>query len=427
MSDVLLADDPLYEELYDIRREAEAMGNFVAEDQTDAIAGLRAQAPVHAGSLRSLLNLPVHERHKLAIGKPRFCALSFDACEEVLRDSKRFSSRIVHHPSPSEEKSMGVLEMDGPEHRAYRRALQPIFLKHNAEVWWRHGWIDKTVERLVEGLKQRKTADLNLDYCARIPVHTITTAIGLSGDAALEFRLAWMKSGGVGRVPPEEQRAAAQQVEAILFALIEARRAEPADDVISRLMASELALPGETVRTLTDREVMLNARLIMIAGGGTTWRQMGITLLGLLSDPDQHAEVRADRSLLPLAIEESARWCSNSGLFCREVMHDTELAGVAMPKGAVIELWLNAANRDPSRWENPERYDYRRPVVNHIGFGIGQHRCLGLNVAHQEMIAGIGGLMDAFPNLRLDPDYPTPFITGGLEQRGPSALRVRLD
>lgn len=427
MSTLLLADDPLYEELYDVRREAEAMGNYVAEDQTDAIAALRARAPVHAGKLRDLLGLPAHLRHKLAEGKPHFCVLSFEACEEVLRDSKRFSSRIVHHPNPANEKTMGVLEMDGPEHRAYRRTLQPIFLKHHAEQWWRAQWIDRAIEQLIDGLKQRRSADLNLDYCARIPVHTITTAIGLDGNAALEFRMAWMKSGGVGRVPPEEQRAGAARVEQILFALIDERKQALRDDVISRLLEAELALPGEPVRRLTDREVMLNARLILIAGGGTTWRQMGIALLGLLTSPAQFRELRDNRALLPLAIEESVRWCSNSGLFARQATVDTELFGVKIPEGAVIELWLNAANRDPARWDQPERYDFHRPVLNHLGFGIGQHRCLGLNVAHQEMQAGIGALMDAFPQLRLDPAAPVPVLTGGLEQRGPSALKVLLD
>ena len=426
MSNTLLADDPLYEELYDVRREAEAMGNYVPDDQTEAIAALRAQAPLHKGRLRDLLGLPKHIRHPHAADSPHFCALSYDACEAVLRDSVRFSASIVGHPNPAGEKMMGVLEMDGGEHRAYRRALQSIFLQHNAETWWRTRWIDGAVEQLIAGLKTRTKADLNLDFCARIPVHTITSAIGLADDAALEFRMAWMKSGGIGRVPPEEQRAAALQVERTLLDLVDARRAAPQDDVITRLIAAELALPGEAVRPLTDREVMLNARLIMIAGGGTSWRQMGLALLGLLTNQDQFDDLRADRALLPKAIDESTRWCANSGLFSRLVTQDTTLCGVDLPEGAVIELWLNAANRDPSRWENPERFDLHRPVQNHLGFGIGQHRCLGLNVARQEMEVGIGALIDAFPGLRLDPDAAVPFITGGLEQRGPSGLPVLL-
>ncbi len=425
MATLLLSDDPLYEELYDVRLEAIAMRNYVEHDQTEAIAALRAKAPVHKGKLRELLGLAEHERYDHEPGQ-RYCALSYDACEEVLRDSKRFSSSISRNPNPANEKMMGVLEMDGGEHRAYRRALQSIFLQHNAETWWRTKWIDGAVEQLIEQLKHRDKADLNLDYCARIPVHTITTAIGLDGEAALEFRMAWLKSGGIGRVPPEQQRAAAQQVERMLLDLVERRRAVPQDDVITRLIAAELALPGEAVRPLTDREVMLNARLIMIAGGGTSWRQMGLALLGLLSNPDQFADVRADRNLLPVAIEESARWCANSGLFARLVTADTELEGVALAQGDVVELWLNAANRDPARWENPQLFNLHRPVQNHLGFGIGQHRCLGVNVARQEMVVAIGALIDAFPHLRLDPDVATPFITGGLEQRGVSGLRVLL-
>ena len=147
---------------------------------------------------------------------------------------------------------------------------------------------------------------------------------------------------------------------------------------------------------------------------------------GFESDKFEVSQTLANRALLPQAIEESVRWCANSGLFARLVTQDTTLGGVSIPEGAVIELWINAANRDPSRWDSPERFDLHRPAQTHLGFGIGQHRCLGLNLARQEMIAGINALLDAFPNLRLDPAADRPFITGGLEQRGPSALPVLL-
>jgi cytochrome P450 len=426
MSDLLTNDDPLYAELYDVRREAEAMGNYIDRDPNAEIAALRAQAPIHAGALRDLLGLPHHRRHPLAEGKPKYCALSYAACEAVLRDSVRFSSSIIHHPNPENEKKLGLLEMDGKEHRGYRRALQPIFLKHQADTWWREQWIDVSVDTLVAGLKERDRADLNLDFCARIPVHTITTAIGLAGEDALNFRIAWVKSGGLGRISPEEQRDGAETVELMLSALVAARRAKPADDVISRLIAAELALPGEKVRPLNDREVNLNARLMLIAGGGTSWRQMGIALWALLSHPAAMAAVRNDYAVIERAIEESIRWNSNTSLFCRLATADSVVEGVRIPKGAVVEVWLNAANRDPKVWDNPDAFNLNRPPSTHLGFGIGQHRCLGLNVARVEMVAGITALLDAFPYLRLDPDRPSPFITGGLEQRGVSALPVLL-
>ncbi len=426
MTDILTSDDPLYAELYDVRREAEAMGNDVDRDTTAEVAALRAQAPVHASSLRELLGLPVHRRHPLADGRAKYCALSFAACETVLRDSETFSSSIIHHPNPANEKILGLLEMDGTEHRAYRRALQPIFLKSKTDSWWREQWIDHSVAQLVANLKTRDRADLNLDFCARIPVHTITTAIGLEGDDALKFRMAWIRSGGLGRISPEEQREGAATVDRMLHGLVDARRAQPADDVISRLIAADLALPGEAVRPLTDREVVLNARLIMIAGGGTSWRQMGIALFALLSHPEAMGAVRADAAKIETAIEESTRWVANSGLFCRLVTRDTVVEGVPIPEGAVVEVWLNAANRDPAQWDDPDHFDLTRPPSNHLGFGIGQHRCLGLNVARAEMEVGIKAVLDAFPDIRLDPEAQAPFITGGLEQRGVSGLPVLL-
>ncbi|MDG2002503.1 MAG: cytochrome P450, partial [Novosphingobium sp.] len=90
------------------------------------------------------------------------------------------------------------------------------------------------------------------------------------------------------------------------------------------------------------------------------------------------------------------------------------------------ELGLGPANRDPARWDNPDAFDMHRPKLTNTAFGLGTHRCLGMNVANVEMSRGINALLDTFPNLRLDPDAPAPFLTGGLEQRGPSALPVLL-
>jgi cytochrome P450 len=93
----------------------------------------------------------------------------------------------------------------------------------------------------------------------------------------------------------------------------------------------------------------------------------------------------------------------------------------------VVDICLGAANRDPSRWDRADAFDLHRVAQPHLGFGIGVHQCLGRNVAASEIGAAINALLDAFPNFRLDPDAPPPCLTGGLEQRGMSALPVRLD
>lgn len=427
MSDVLLADDPLYKELYDVRREAEAIGNLVEGEFTAEIDALRAKGPVHKGKLRELLGLPDAPRHVIAIGRQHYSVLAYDACEAAFRNPRVFANTIQHHPNEDNELTMSFLEMDGPQHRAYRRTIQPKFLMPEARSWWRKRTVDSIIARLIERLHGRDRAELNIDYCARIPVYTITTAIGMDGDDALVFRDAFVKSGGIARNSVETMRAATATVYRMLLELIAERRREPRDDLISFLLKARLMLPGEEPRPLTDREITYQARLVMIAGGGTSWRQMGITLFALLTHPEQFDSVKADRLKMDIAIEEGLRWNPTAPLFYRLIEEeDTEFYGVPMKRGDVLELGLGAANRDPTRWENPHAYDIHRAMRTNMAFGLGSHRCLGMNVARVEIADGINALLDAFPNLRLDPAEETPYMTGGLEQRGITGLPVLL-
>ena len=426
--DVLTADDPLYDELYDVTNEAMAIGNWVdIKAIMPQLHVLRAKDPVQKGRVRELLGLPLHDRHIRAAGRQHYTALTYEACEAAFRDPQTFSNSVQGHASEFDQYSMGILEMDPPVHRAFRRTIQPKFLMPEAMNWWRKRTIDSIVERLIARMAQRDRADLNIDFCARVPVYTITTAIGLDGDEALSFRHAYLNSTSQSRGVTMEQRVAnGRIVEATLLGLIAARRAAPQDDLISFLLDTMLMLPGEEPRPLTDREIMAHAKLVMVAGGGTSWRQMGITLFALLTHLDQFEQVKADRSLLPQAIEEALRWNPTAPYFYRMVMADTVFYDVAIEAGSVLELCLGPANRDPSRWQNPDAFDLHRPFLTNMAFGLGTHRCLGMNVARVEMEVGIGALLDAFPNLRLDPDAPAPFITGGLEQQGPSGLPVLL-
>jgi len=425
--DVLTSDDPLYEELYDVRREAESMGNFLDRDVTQEIHALRAQAPVHKGKLRELLGLPLsYERHQNAIGRQHYTALTWEACESAFRNPGVFSNKVQMDPKVG-EKGTALLELDPPRHRAYRRTVQPKFQLAEALGWWREKTIDGIIERLIERLSQKDRAELNLEYCARIPVYTITTALGLSGDEALRFRHAYLNSTSASRnVTMEDRIRNGRLVESLLQDLVAQRRKERQDDLVSFMIDQTLRLPGEAPRPLTDEEVITHAKLVMVAGGGTSWRQMGITLLALLTHPEQMEETKANRGLIADAVEESLRWDPTAPFHYRLVLEDFEFYGHRIKAGDVLELGLGPSNRDPARWHDPDVYDIHRPKLTNMAYGLGTHRCLGMNVANVEMARGINALYDAFPRLRLDPDAPRPFMTGGLEQRGPSALPVLL-
>jgi cytochrome P450 len=427
MADVINADDPRYKEMFDVRAEVRSSGGVLIDTDMNArFNALREQSPVHQGSLHELMGVP--ELHaKFGTARPGCTAFSFEACNTAFRDNETFSSKL-YLDMPGVQATFGgaILERTGEDHRRMRATVQPMFLKPKTLGWWRERWIDDIVASLVEALKGDDRADLNMQLCARMPVHTVTRGVGMDGADALEFREALLTLLGTSGAPMEERMKAPETISRLLGGLIARRRAEPGDDVVSGMIAAELELADGTFRPLTDEEIMANCKLIILAGGGTTWRQLGITLCALLKRRDQWEALKADRSLIEAAIDESARWNPTDPYFSRLVTTDTVLDGVEIRAGTVLDICLGAANRDPRRWDDPDEYDFRRPFQSHLGFSIGAHQCLGMNVAKAEMLVAINALMDNFPNLRLDPDVPEPQLVGALEGRGVTSVPVML-
>ena len=175
-----------------------------------------------------------------------------------------------------------------------------------------------------------------------------------------------------------------------------------------------------------DEEVMRYCVLIVHAGGGTTWRQMGITIVALLNHPEQLEALRKDRSLLRQAIQEAARWYPTHMAFLRYVAKDTVFEGVEMKAGSVAYLCLATANRDRNQWEDRDSFNILRPQQRHFAFGAGAHVCLGQHLSRQAMEVALNAMLDRLGDLRWDPDYPSVRMAGGtLIGRGPEALHVR--
>jgi len=417
-------DEALIEALYDVRKEAEELGNYVEGDPYPAMNALRERAPVQKGFLRQLLDLPPFHRHKGSLEREGYTCFTFEACERAFRDNVNLSNNVYHFDG-SPPKTMGILEMDNPEHHAFRNAVQSLFILPRAQKWWRQNFIDELVTGLVSSLAGQERAELNLQLCARVPVHTITRGVGLNGDDALVFRNALLGTSA-SRHGIEARMEAHATVHRMLMEQITIRRAQPGEDILSWLIAARIEPPGEEVRPLTDGEIVTFARLLLLAGGGTTWRQLGIVLHALLVDRANWEAVKANRKLIDSAIEESLRWNPTNPTFSRVALVDTELSGVVIPQGAVLDICLGAANRDPARWENPDVFDLHRPFQQHLGTGLGAHMCLGRYVAQVEMNVTINQLLDHYPDMRLDRQAPESYITGGLEQRGVSSLHVLL-
>ncbi len=192
------------------------------------------------------------------------------------------------------------------------------------------------------------------------------------------------------------------------------------------LVEAEYTDEDGAVHRLSDAEILSFAMLLLAAGSGTTWKQMGITMAAIFERPDVLAAVRDDRRLIRAAIEESVRWAPTDPMFSRHVTRDTEFFGADLRQGSVLHLCLGAGNRDPARWERPDEYDITRPPKPTLAFGSGPHVCLGMHVARAEMNVGINALLDRLPNVRLDPDAERPAYIGFYE-RGATAIPVVFD
>ena len=413
--DVLEADR--LKQLFDLTGEAYVTrGGGFAEDPYPAFHKLRESGPVHEGVVGPLVGfddpraffqgLPYHDL-------PHYSAFDWATCDAVFRDGDTFISQ----PPDADENALmfgGILYMDGERHRRYRALVQPQFLPKNAS-WWTDQWTVPAIEALLDRMAPNGRADLNVEFFSAIPLLTITGSFGISVADALDIREVAVSDGN-----------GLERFFAIVKPLIAARKDDPRDDLISLLLRAELTEADGTTSRLTDDEVLTFSFLLLTAGGGTTWKQMGITMLGLLWNPEWLDAVQQDRTLYRSVVEESVRWTPTDPMFSRFVAHDTTLGGVDISGGSVMHMCLAAANRDPARWDRPDEFDPGRPLQAQMGFGGGVHTCLGMHVARAEIVNAISMLLDRFPNLRLDEDAPAPRITG-MYERGPSTVPVRFD
>jgi cytochrome P450 len=356
-----------------------------------------------------------------APGTPRFSVLGFDSADQAFRQHEVFSSRF--YASLTEVWGPNMLAMDEPEHRRYRALVQPAFANRTM-TRWQSAWLEPILDQLIAGLGQRPKAELYMDYCARFPAHTIARSFGIESANVEETHDLVLRMSA--DADPASAAAAGRRVAELIGSAIADRRKTPQDDVISVLATSELVDEDGTRQRLSDREILGFAGLMLTAGSGTTYRSLGTILLALLQRPALLARVAADRSLVPGVVEETLRWEPPLTYFSRVAKSDAKLGDTEIPKGAVVDVSVTAANHDPRRWSDPHAFDPERPLLPHLGFASGPHFCIGNQLARMELKVALERLLDRFPRMRLDPEQPEPYMTGVL-LRMPTALPVILE
>jgi cytochrome P450 len=349
---------------------------------------------------------------EVAPGAEFFTAYSHEAVTTVLRDAEAFSSEIIRDVVGDT-----ILQMGGEEHRVHRALVSHAF-RPKALVHWENELIRGVIDELVDRIAGAGRAELVRDLTFSFPVQVIARILGLPQRDFPKFQR-WSIEMLSAIVNPERGKAATLALDEYFGAVLANRRRDPQDDLISDLATAEL--DGER---LSDREIFGFLRILLPAGVETTYRSSGNLLYALLNHPEQLQAVAADHSLIPQAIEEGLRWEPPILFLLRECVKDTEVCGTPIPRGAVINVCVGAANRDETRYTDPDRFDIFREPHQHVTFGWGLHMCLGMHLARMETRIAMEAVLDRLPGLRSDDAFEPPFVQGSAF-RSPPALHVR--
>jgi cytochrome P450 len=401
-------DDPDYDPF-----AADAVNFGDHEDPYPVIARLRSEGAIHEGSYRGLMGLP----DALMPDRKFFTLVGTEAITRALTDEEAFSN-AAYAFNLGVTFGRSISTMDNPEHGRYRRIFQRIFLPQHVRKWG-DSIVDPVVTELMGQFLPHGRADLIGQFTLRYPFEVIYGQLALpESDVRVFQRLA---IGQTDYVHEDKAREAGRKLGDYFRQLVEARRAEPGDDLISLLATTEVE--GEYL----PEDVLISfLRQLMNAAGDTTYRGTSVLLTALLTEPERFEAVRADRSLIPLAIEEALRWDGPVAVQLRMAKRDMVIDGVHVPAGSLIDVVAGAANRDPALHADPDRFDMHRPKRPHFAFARGPHICVGQHLARVEMERALNALCDRLRDLRLDPDAPAPVIRGSM-MRVPHSLHVLFD
>jgi cytochrome P450 len=368
--------------------------------------------------LRRLREHPVTVNERLGV----WMLGRYDDVHTIVRDSASFTSKdgIMLRSFVA---SM-VIFTDPPDHTRLRHIVAPLFNKRAVQAW--QGDIQALARAAVTGLRTGDVVDMVPALTVPMPINVIAQILGIPREQWPAFRSVSERFAQMfsPRSLPEIVRLMGSAMQAYLRlrsfadAELRARAANPADDLLTRLQAAMAA--GD----LSDHEAFLYVLVLLVAGNETTTNLLGVLLVQLAQDPELFADLKADRSLLPAAVEETARWGSPVQWVTRTATTDYRVEDVVIPRGAKTLVFYASANRDPAKFGDPDRFDIHRNTTGHLAFGHGLHFCLGAHLARLEAVTAIDCLLDEVDGLELAGPVrwsTTPSL------RGPISVPLRLN
>ncbi|MFF8914865.1 cytochrome P450 [Streptomyces sp. NPDC015032] len=357
----------------------------------------------------------------------------YEDVERVFRDKKAEFTTDNYDWQIEPVHGKTILQLSGREHAVRRALVAPAFRGVDLQEKFLPV-IERNSRELIDAFRSSGSADLVNDYATRFPVNVIADMLGLDKADHARFHR-WYTSviAFLGNLSGDPEVAAAGERTRVEFAeymlpIIRERRENLGDDLLSTLCAAEV----DGVR-MSDEDIKAFCSLLLAAGGETTDKAIASIFANLLLHPDQLAAVRADRGLIPRAFAETLRYSPPVHMIMRQSATEVELGGGTIPAGVTVTCLIGGANRDESRYRDPDRFDIFRDdlttttafsaAADHLAFALGRHFCVGALLAKAEVEIGVSQLLDAMPNMRLADGFDP--VEEGVFTRGPQRLPVR--
>ena len=358
---------------------------------------------------------PVMELPQAMPGGKLFLVTRYDLVMEILKDVEVFSSNfsilLAGREEPDEELQKiyaqgwpqvnTLLTADPPEHERFRVLVNKAFTASRVKNM--HNYIEQIVDELIDRFIDKGECEFVSELAVPLPVKVIATQLGVPQDDLPKFKK-WSDSfiARLGRMNSKEQEIeCAKDVVAFQHYfnnVIEERRKQPKDDIISDLVQAQVA--GE--RSLNTAELLNIIQQLLVAGNETITNAIAGGMLLLIQNPEQIALVQKEPSKIENLVEEVLRLETPTAGMWRVVRQDTELEGVQIPAGSLVMVRFDSANRDPAKFQDGEGFDVcRQNAGSHVAFGHGIHFCVGAMLARKEMQVAYERLLLRLKNIRL--------------------------